>query len=87
MTIIPDTKRAGTRLLRFHDLQFRGIVFSRVQLNNLIAKEKFPPGLKLSANTRAWRETDVEEWISSRTTDKIDSRRPSKPATEKMAAV
>ena len=54
------------RLLRYPDLEQRNIVASRAQLKNLIDKYHFPAGFMLSANARAWRETDVNDWLDER---------------------
>ena len=55
-----------TTLLRFTDLQERGIVQNWVTLRRWIEHEGFPPGKKLAANTRAWTEQSVEEWLATR---------------------
>ena len=56
----------ATVLLRFSDLKKRAIVGNRVTLKRWIDEEGFPPGIMLGAHTRAWRESDVEEWLASR---------------------
>ncbi len=43
-------------VLRFADLKKRGIVNSWPQLCRLMELHDFPPGRKLSPNTRAWLE-------------------------------
>jgi prophage regulatory protein len=55
-----------SRLLRYDDLVERGIVRNRPTLYRWIAEERFPPGMLLGENTRAWRESDVEDWLASR---------------------
>jgi len=57
---------AAPILLRFADLKARGIVRNWPTLLRWIQTEGFPSGFKLSANTRAWREEDVEAWLASR---------------------
>ena|SRR6476469_7428369 len=54
-----------SKLLRMKDL-------NRVGVNNWptlarwIAKEEFPPGRYLAANTRVWTEEEVQAWFDSR---------------------
>ena len=53
-------------LLRFADHQERRIVSNRVQLSRLIARENFPPGFLITANSRCWLEEEIDGWIDSR---------------------
>lgn len=55
-----------TVLLRFSDLQERGIVRNRQQLHNLTRDLGFPPGFLLSPNARVWDEPEVEGWLQTR---------------------
>ncbi len=55
-----------TTLLRFADLQARGIVRNREQLRNLIRDHAFPPGFMLTPNARVYDECLVEEWLAAR---------------------
>src|SRR5262245_33934195 len=55
-----------TVLLRFRDLQARGIVKSWPQLKNLTEKHDFPKGKMLSPNIRTWTEDEVYEWYEGR---------------------
>lgn len=55
-----------TKLLRFSDLKQRGIVRNWPTLTRWIDRDGFPPGRKLSANTRAWTEDEIEAWLASR---------------------
>ena len=57
---------APTVLLRFSDLQARGIVRNRVQLSNLIRDQGFPTGFMLTANARVYDESEVEDWVRAR---------------------
>jgi predicted DNA-binding transcriptional regulator AlpA len=57
-----------THLVRFHDLKARGIVRNRVTLQAWIRKQRFPPGRWLGPNTKAWTETEIDEWLRSRPT-------------------
>jgi predicted DNA-binding transcriptional regulator AlpA len=56
----------STRLLRFADLQDRGIVHNRQQLANLVRDHGFPAGWMLTANARVFDEDDVEAWLDTR---------------------
>jgi Prophage CP4-57 regulatory protein (AlpA) len=53
-------------LLRYADLEARGIVSNRVQLKRLQEHYGFPRGRMLSPNTRTWSEQEIEEWYASR---------------------
>ena len=55
-----------TKLLRFSDLKERGIVTNWVTLQRWVRECDFPPGRMLGANSRAWTEQEVEDWIASR---------------------
>lgn len=52
-------------LLRIAEVQARTGI-SRSQLYELVNSGKFPPPIPLVGRTRAWVESDVSEWISSR---------------------
>ena len=52
--------------LRFSDLVERGIVRNRVTLGRWIKLHKFPPGIKLGPNSRAWPENQVDAWLAAR---------------------
>jgi predicted DNA-binding transcriptional regulator AlpA len=55
-----------TTLLRFADLQARGIARNREQLRVLINDHGFPRGFLLTPNARVYDETAVEAWLDSR---------------------
>ena len=57
-------KPTPTRLLRFADLQDRGIVANWVQLRRLIKQLGFPEGFLLGPQTRVYAEADVEAWLA-----------------------
>ena len=54
------------RLLRFRDLQERGIIPNWPTLKARVRDHGFPPGRKLGPNTRAWTEQEVDDWLASR---------------------
>jgi hypothetical protein len=53
-------------LLRFGDLKEQGIVRNWPQLRRLVETQGFPQGFYLSANTRVWDDSAVEEWLANR---------------------
>jgi predicted DNA-binding transcriptional regulator AlpA len=55
-----------TRLLRFADLKARGIVRNWPTLQRWILEQGFPAGIKLGPNTRAWSESEINEWLAGR---------------------
>jgi len=57
-----------TVLLRFKDLQARGIVPNWPTLRVRIERDGFPRGRMLGPNARAWTELEVESWLASRPT-------------------
>lgn len=56
----------NTRLLRFADLKARNIIRNRVTLGRWIEHLNFPTGFLIGENSRAWRESDVENWLADR---------------------
>jgi predicted DNA-binding transcriptional regulator AlpA len=56
------------RLLRFKDLQARGIVNNWPMLKRRIERDGFPVGRMIGPNQRAWTEQEVEKWVESRPT-------------------
>jgi predicted DNA-binding transcriptional regulator AlpA len=52
-------------LLRFKDLRRLGVVSSWAQLKFMQKKYGFPAGLLLGANSRAWRASEIEQWLAS----------------------
>ena len=71
------------KLLRYRDLEERGIFRNRVTLKNWIEKHGFPPGQLIGPNTRTWTMGEVEEWLSTR--PRIRSGRPPQRAAEAEA--
>jgi hypothetical protein len=55
-------------LLRFKDLQSRGIINNWPMLKRRIERDGFPPGILIGQNQRAWIENEVVAWINSRPT-------------------
>jgi hypothetical protein len=54
------------KYLRFADLRDRGIIASWPMLRRRVERDGFPIGVKLGANVRAWRESEIEAWLGSR---------------------
>jgi hypothetical protein len=57
-----------TKLLRFRDLQERGIIPNWPTLRARIDRDGFPRGRMIGPNSRAWTESEVDAWIKSRPT-------------------
>lgn len=70
--------------LRYPDLVAAGLVNSWMAVNWLVDAEGFPPGIRLSANVRAWRRDEVEAWLASRPSGKkpMPSRRKPEPEAD-----
>ena len=54
------------RFLRYCELKERGIVPNRVQLARSIESYDFPRPVELGANSIAWYEDEIEDWLASR---------------------
>ena len=66
------------KFLRFADLKERGVVRNWTTLLRLIDQERFPPGIRIGAQTRGWPDDQVEAWL--------ESRRIAAPAREEVPA-
>jgi predicted DNA-binding transcriptional regulator AlpA len=55
-----------TTLLRYSDLEKRGIVRNRATLRRWIQKEGFPSGTMLGPNTKVWTEEEIAAYIAER---------------------
>jgi len=55
-----------TKLVRFPDLKARGIINSWPMLKRRIQRDGFPPGRMIGPNSRAWTESEIEQWLDSR---------------------
>ena len=53
-------------LVRFPGLRERGIVQNRTTLGRWIRELGFPKPIHLGPNSRAWRLSEVEEWVRQR---------------------
>jgi predicted DNA-binding transcriptional regulator AlpA len=61
------------QLIRFRDLQERGIVENWPQLKRLVDNQNFPSGLYLGPNSRAWFEDEVDAWLDARPTTREET--------------
>ena len=52
--------------IRFAELKARGIVDSWPMIARRVERDGFPPGRTLGPNTRAWSESEIEQWLNSR---------------------
>lgn len=59
------------KYLRFSDLVARGIIRNRVTLKRWQEGQGFPLGVKLGPNSRAWPESDIEDWLAKRVTGNV----------------
>ena len=75
-------------LLRFKDLRRLGVVSSWPQLRRMQECEKFPTGFLLGPNSRAWRVSEIEEWLAHRPTEPSEHvmKRTEKAIAAKAAA-
>ena len=55
-----------TKVLRFGQLAERGIDYSRKHIRALESEDKFPARIALGANSVAWYEHEIDEWLASR---------------------
>jgi hypothetical protein len=72
------------RLLRFKDLQERGIVQSHTGLRHLQIHQNFQLGRLLGPSTRAWTEPEVSAWLASRPVEQ--SEQTKERASKSIAA-
>jgi prophage regulatory protein len=64
MRVAPE---ADMRVLSFNQLKpEKGVGFCRVHLDRLIRAGKFPKPIRLGPNRVAWVETEVDEWLAER---------------------
>ena len=54
------------KFLRFKDLKQRNVVRNWTTLMRLMREQGFPAGTRVSAQSRAWEEAEVEAWLESR---------------------
>ena len=57
-------------IIDYDGLQERGIRYSRAHLWRLCTEGKFPKPIKLSASRNAWLESDIDEWIQTRISER-----------------
>jgi predicted DNA-binding transcriptional regulator AlpA len=69
------------KLLRYPGLVEKGVVNSRMTLKRMIDTQGFPPGRLVTPNSRAWIESEVDQWIEGRpSARKTEARRISEAA-------
>jgi prophage regulatory protein len=61
----PEVARGISKLLRFPGVQQR-VPYSHSTIYQLMGQGKFPKPIRLGARAVAWRESDIDEWIASR---------------------
>jgi hypothetical protein len=65
-TVESNREERVVNYLRFADLKARGVVRNWTTLSRLVREQKFPPGTRVGAQSRAWEEAEVEAWLASR---------------------
>ena len=63
-------KRTGRRLLTFADLKARGLPWTRMHVGRLEAAGKFPQHIKLGANSIAWFEDEVDDFLEEKAAER-----------------
>jgi len=68
MTARPEAigKKSGRRLLDYQALRERGIPWSRVHIARLEAASKFPQHIDLGANSIAWFEDEIDDFLEAK---------------------
>jgi len=68
MTARPEVagKKTGRRLLTFADLKARGLPWTRVHVGRLEAAGKFPLHIDLAANSIAWFEDEIDDFLEAK---------------------
>jgi prophage regulatory protein len=59
-------KRTGRRLLTFANLKARGIPWTRMHIGRLEAAGKFPQHIDLAANSIAWFEDEIDDFLEAK---------------------
>jgi prophage regulatory protein len=59
-------KRTGRGLLTFADLKARGIPWTRMHVGRLEAAGKFPLHINLGANSIAWFEDEIDDFLEEK---------------------
>jgi prophage regulatory protein len=78
------THEAPRVVLRFRDLKPRkGIDFSRPHLARLEAAGRFPRRIRLSENSVAWYENEIDAWLGAKAATRVED---SKAASERAAS-
>lgn len=70
------------QLLRYRDLEERGIVRNRVQLKNLVDRHGFPAGRMAGPNSRVWFAEEVYSWLEA-LPSALEAKPPLKGAIKK----
>ena len=70
----PETtgKKTGRRLLDYPALRERGIPWSRVHIGRLEAAQKFPLHIDVGANSRAWFEDEIDDFLETKAVERDD---------------
>ena len=63
-------KKTGRRLLDYQALRERGIPWSRVHVGRLEAAGKFPQHIALGANSIAWFEDEIDDFLEEKAAER-----------------
>jgi prophage regulatory protein len=58
------------RLLKISELAEKGIPYSRAHIYRLIHAKKFPEPVRLGENRIAFVESEIEDWVQSKITER-----------------
>jgi prophage regulatory protein len=64
-------KRTSRRLLTFADLKARGIPWTRMHIGRLEAAGKFPQHIDLAANSIAWFEDEIDDFLEGKAAARV----------------
>jgi prophage regulatory protein len=70
------------RMLSRDDLRARGIKFSRQHLHRLIRQKRFPAPVKIGANTNAWLEPEIDEYLANCVAKRDSATQPPRRRTD-----
>jgi prophage regulatory protein len=67
-------KKTGRRLLDYQALRERGIPWSRVHVTRLEAAGKFPQHIDLGANSIAWFEDEIDDFLEAKAAARVQQK-------------
>jgi prophage regulatory protein len=70
-TTLPSEERTSARLIRFAEVKHR-VGLSRSTVWRLEKANQFPKSIRISSGRRAWLESAIDDWISSKASSIAD---------------